>query len=247
MRAAGVPLVFVLACVKLATPSVTQSEPVVTTVKPDVAPPTKVRPLLFEHADDTCGSCASTVTAAKAACAQKAAACESDPHCVAYLRCAETCKSPGDACMQKCTGDAEYAAMLKGNEYLFCTCCRTDCLESCRGTCAKYRSGLTGPVGAGCTMPGFDSTSFSCNSCLDQLFLGGASTPKGAYAACLAGDFAVLDCIDGCHDAACMQACRRSATGASLMSGTRYLGEACCGPCAQACAKGCKERGVQCP
>lgn len=137
--------------------------------------------------------------------------------------------------------------MLAGNAYLFCTCCRSDCLDACRSTCGKYRSGLTGPIGAGCTIPGFDSTSYACNRCLDQQFLGGKSSPMGAYATCLSESMDMLDCLDGCATPSCMLECRRTAKGTAATCGATYLAEACCGACAQACAQGCKDRAVQCP
>lgn len=235
----------VLACAKAAT---TVSTPVVPTSAAS-AEPAPWRPLLFEHADTTCGSCAASVTEKGGPCAKQHDACRRDPKCVAWLRCVEGCKVPAGDCPERCAESTAYEPMVAGNEYLFCTCCRTDCLDSCRPVCGRYRSTAVGPIGAGCTMPGFDSAVFSCNHCLDQQFLGGVSTPKGAYATCLQQGMDVLDCVDACPPGAkgCKPACRRDAHGEAAVCGAKYLDEACCGGCASACAKDCAERGVKCP
>jgi hypothetical protein len=48
-----------------------------------------------------------------------------------------------------CRSKSEQAADL-GDAYLWCGCCETSCKTACGSECGHFKSGIAGPIGAGC-------------------------------------------------------------------------------------------------
>jgi hypothetical protein len=188
----------------------------------------------FLRASPACTGCLSELRAEGGECLRKFRACVADPACLAQLASIDSCAGPaGNKCFENCAVNASFPVLEKAQDFLFCACCRSACVESCEDTCVRYRSTSVGPVGAGCLFPGFEQQSGACNGCVEHAHISTAGVTK-EYDACLAADgcFDQATCVGRCRDATCVAACR---AGPEAIA---YLKKGCA-VCASACAPRC--------
>jgi hypothetical protein len=105
---------------------------------------------------DECKAC---LPQADQPCAAKRDACTGNAACVAYLECTRACPPPGSRddkggypqadCVITCREKSTEGADL-GDGYLWCTCCDSPCKTACGSECGHFKSGIAGPIGAGC-------------------------------------------------------------------------------------------------
>jgi hypothetical protein len=181
----------------------------------------------FLHASTKCSSCL-----AAGDCGIKYAACVADPACLAHLACIDGCDGPaGSKCFGDCAMRDSYETLVRAEAFLFCACCRGNCTESCGDTCARYSNTAGGPVGAGCTFPGFEHAGGPCNECIEHAHISSAGATK-EWEDCEGPCMDEATCVSRCKDASCVVACRPGP------AATAYLKKSCA-VCAAVCAPRC--------